>query len=523
MKKTIQRHPTLLIALLIPIFLSGCAALRPALDFDEIQIPPVDREFRAVWIATVANIDWPSQPGLSPEQQKAELREMFDRVRALNMNAVILQVRPAADALYESEYEPWSEYLTGAMGKAPEPYYDPLTFAVEEAHKRGLELHAWFNPFRARHPSARSEIDSGHVSVYNPGIVRTYGSHLWLDPGMDEARRYSLDVIIDVVQRYDIDGVHIDDYFYPYKERDSLDNLIDFPDSLSYACYLETVDGEPLSRDDWRRNNVDRFVEDLYREIKATKPHVKFGISPFGIWRPGYPEQIQGFDAYAEIYADAKLWLVSGWVDYFTPQLYWPIDQRAQSYPVLLEWWYRQNLYGRHLWPGNFTSRVTDSGNVRWPADEIVRQIELTRQQTGADGNVHFSMRAFQRNSDRLMQRIDTESYRTPALIPATPWLGTGEVSRPVITTELLGSDVYVTLSTHGHEPVWLWVVRSLRNDEWQTDILPGWYAGYRIVDRGTGVPPDAVAVSSVDRLGNESPAVLVQPGRNDLQRIVQN
>jgi uncharacterized lipoprotein YddW (UPF0748 family) len=510
------------IGLAVLFFISGCAIFRPSVDIDKMTIPPVEREFRAVWIATVANIDWPSRPGLPVERQQDELRALLDRVRALNMNAVILQVRPAADALYLSEYEPWSEYLTGTQGAAPEPFYDPLAFAVEEAHRRGLELHAWFNPFRAKHPSARSELDSTHAYYRNPEIVKHYGSHHWFDPGMEEAQDHSVRVMLDVVRRYDIDGVHLDDYFYPYKERDSLGAVIDFPDSISYARYLEGAAGEPLTKDDWRRNNVDRFIERLYREIKNEKPHVKFGVSPFGIWRPGYPAQIRGFDAFAEIYADAKLWLNNGWIDYFSPQLYWPIDQYEQSYPVLLRWWHEENTHRRHLWPGNFTSRVADQGQTIWPSEEIIRQIHTTRAQDGAEGNIHFSIRALVRNSDNLIQRIDADAYREPALVPASPWLDNTIPSRPIVRSDVLGSDVLLTLGTENNDDVWLWTIRSKHRREWRTEIIPGWKNGFRVRGDDAKRPPSVIAVTAVSRTGNESVTVLFGPDEGSTVRFIE-
>ena len=334
--------------------------------------PELAREFRAVWVATVGNIDWPSRRGLPAEVQQAELLAILDRAATIGLNAVVFQVRPGADALYPSSLEPWSEYLTGTMGVAPDPYYDPLEFAIREAHLRGMELHAWFNPYRARHPSARSPIASSHISRTHPDLVERYGTHLWMDPGEPEVQDRSVAVILDVVRRYDIDGVHIDDYFYPYQERTPRGRLIPFPDDASFARYRAA--GGPLQRNDWRRDNVDRLVERLYREIKQTKRWVKFGISPFGIWRPGYPAQITGLDAYETLYADARKWLANGWLDYFSPQLYWRIGQEAQSYPVLLDWWASQNSLDRHIWPGNYVDRV-GSGGVGWPAEEIVAQI----------------------------------------------------------------------------------------------------------------------------------------------------
>jgi len=285
-----------------------------------LPVTDLPREFRGVWVASVGNIDWPSRPGLPVEQQQAELIRILDTAVALGLNAVIFQVRPAADALYVSPLEPWSEYLTGTMGQPPQPLYDPLEFAIREAHLRGLELHAWFNPYRARHPSGRSPISPDHLSRTRPDLVKRYGTHLWMDPGEPEVQDRTVEVIVDVVRRYDIDGVHIDDYFYPYQERNRSGRLIAFPDDESYRRYRAV--GGDLPRDDWRRENVNTLVARLYREIKEAKRWVKFGISPFGIWRPGYPPSVQGLDAYGTFFAEARKWLANGCVDYFSPQLY---------------------------------------------------------------------------------------------------------------------------------------------------------------------------------------------------------
>ena len=385
------------------------------------QPPPVSREFRAVWVATVANIDWPSKPGLNAWEQQGELIAILNKAVALHLNAVILQVRPATDALYSSQLEPWSEFLTSQMGRPPEPMYDPLAFAVDEAHKRGLELHAWFNPYRSHHPAGKSEISTNHVSVTRPQLVRSYGRYLWLDPGDSAVRRHSTRVFLDVVKRYDIDGIHIDDYFYPYKERDSAGTIIDFPDSVTWNRYVAS--GGTLSRDDWRRRNVDVFVRDVYKQVKATKPWVKFGVSPFGMWRPGVPPQIKGFDAYSELYADSKKWLNEGWLDYFTPQLYWPIARQDASYPVLLSWWISENTKGRNIWPGNFTSRVGGTGENNWKTQEILDQISTTRLTQGAGGNVHFSAKVFMQDRDSIVEKLLAGPYAGPALVPASPWL----------------------------------------------------------------------------------------------------
>lgn len=367
--------------------------------------PPVPREFRAVWVATVGNIDWPSKPGLSTWDQQRELIAILDRSVALGLNAVIFQVRPGADALYASPYEPWAKFLTGRQGRAPEPPWDPLAFAVDEAHKRGLELHAWFNPYRAAY-TRDTLLARTHISQTNPGLVRQYGTFLWMDPGDPDVRRRSLRAIVDVVKRYDVDGVHIDDYFYPYPENDASGKKIDFPDATTYARYLKG--GGKLERDDWRRDNVNRFVEALYTDVHAVKPWVRVGISPFGIWRPGNPPQIKGFDAYAAIYADSKKWLQAGWADYFVPQLYWPIAAREQSYPVLYDWWLSQNTKKRHMWPGFATYRIAETGARRISSQEIIDEIDSTRARGGDQGHVHFSMAVLMKGPDSLFEAADS-------------------------------------------------------------------------------------------------------------------
>lgn len=494
-------------SLILVQFLAGTAWAQ------ETTAPPVPREFRAVWVATVSNIDWPSRPGLSAWDQQLELLAILNKAVTLNMNAVVLQVRPATDALYSSRLEPWTEYLAGQMGRPPEPYYDPLVFAVEEAHKRGLELHAWFNPYRSRHPSARSDISADHLSNTRPSLVRKYGRHLWLDPGDSAVRRHSVRVMADVVKRYDVDGIHMDDYFYPYKERDSAGVIIDFPDSVTWSAYVKS--GGRLSRDDWRRENVNEMVREAYRATKAAKPWVKFGISPFGVWRPGYPESIKGFDAYSELYADAKKWLNEGWVDYFTPQLYWPISRPDVSYPVLLRWWISENTKKRNIWPGNFTNRVGGTGDNVWKTQEILDQISVTRLEEGASGNVHFSARAFMQNRDSIVDRLIAGPYSGPALVPPSPWLDSIPPATPRVALRRDSATRAVSLHfvPGGRENVWRWVVRYRIGPEWTTRIFPGIQSSHMFQPSSSVTPPDEVVVSAVDRVGNESGAVVARYG----------
>lgn len=492
---------------------ASLAACAPALHLSTPAVrqgpPPVAREFRAAWIASVSNIDWPSRPGLSSAEQQDELLAILDRAVALNLNALILQVRPAADALYASTIEPWSPYLTGTMGQPPEPLYDPLAFAVAEAHRRGLELHAWFNPFRAKHATFQGELSANHLSQTHPYLVRRYGRSLWLDPGDPDVHRQSLAVILDVVHRYDIDGVHIDDYFYPYQERDPASNaLIPFPDDSTYLRH-----GNGMPRDDWRRQNVDRFVAELFAGVRRVKPHVKVGISPFGIWRPGYPADVTGFDAYASIYADARKWLNNGWLDYFSPQLYWRSDSPGQSYSSLLAWWIGENMRARHIWAGNFTSRTdTVAGPQSWRADELLRQIALTRAQPGAGGNVHFSMRALMRNRDSIADRLVAGPYSEAALVPPSPWLDSLPPATPTlhVTVDRASRSRILHVRPAGSEAPWLWLVSARHGRAWRTTILPGSTFSLPLARRAGRARPSEVWVTAVDRAGNESaPATL--------------
>jgi uncharacterized lipoprotein YddW (UPF0748 family) len=465
------------------------------------EIPPMPREARGVWVASVSNMDWPSKAGLSTDSQQAELRAILDRVKQLRMNLVILQVRPAGDALYASTLEPWSEYLTGTMGKAPEPFYDPLAFAISEAHARGLELHAWFNPYRARHPSAKSQAPPSHLSRARPDLVRKYGTHLWMDPGEPDVQEHSLRVILDVVKRYDIDGVHIDDYFYPYREYAS-GKLIDFPDEPSWRRYVNA--GGRLSRADWRRRNVDDFVRRLHEAVRATKPSVKLGISPFGIWRPGHPSSVSGLDAYVELYADSRKWLNHGWLDYFAPQLYWQIAAPQQGYAALLQWWTGENRFQRHVWPGNAAYRVRrDQQN--WPPEEISRQIALTRDNPGASGNIHFNMRTLLRDQGGVASVIRDSAYTFEAIMPRTPWLDNEAPLPPRI--RLNGHTLEIT-PARGEQPL-LFAVRMKVQDGWHAETIPASQARYSIA-RARGVLPEVVGVTAVDRHGNESIAVKI-------------
>ncbi len=462
--------------------------------------PALRREFRGVWVASVSNINWPSKPGLAAADQRRELTALLDRAAALKLNAVILQVRPGCDALYDSPYEPWSEYLTGAMGKAPDPPYDPLEYAVAQTHARGLELHAWVNPFRARHSSGKSAVSNDHVSRTHPDWVVAYGNQSWLDPGQQAVRQHSIRVILDIVRRYDIDGVHLDDYFYPYRIRDRAGQPIDFPDDRSWRAF--ELGGGGLDRADWRRKNINQFVEDLYQAVKAAKRSVKVGLSPFGIWRNRVPQGIEGLDAFEELYADSRWWIANGWADYFAPQLYWPISARQQSFPVLLDWWSKQNSLGRHLWPGLNAARV----GTQWPAGEIVQQVGIIRKQPGATGHIYWNIKPLERQNGALSTAVTQQLYSDAALVPASSWLDSQPPAPPRCQIE----DGSVRWSPAGSEPVRWWVVQALRGKTWMTEVLPRTCRSWSPSKTGGQLRVNRIAVSAVDQAGNSCPPVVL-------------
>jgi uncharacterized lipoprotein YddW (UPF0748 family) len=457
--------------------------------------PPVEREFRGLWVATVENIDWPSQRGLDSARQKQEMLAILDRAKALRFNVVIFQVRDSCDAYYESKIEPWSEYLTGRMGLAPSPFYDPLEFAVAEAHKRGLELHAWFNPYRARLRDLKTPVAANHVTVKRPELVRAYGKFYWLDPAEQGTRDYSLSVIMDVVRRYDIDGVHFDDYFYPYPEKVG-DKDLEFPDEAPWHRYQ--AEGGKLSRGDWRRDNVNRFVQSVYESVKREKPWVKFGISPFGIWRPLHPPQITGFDSFDKIYGDSRKWLAEGWLDYCAPQLYWPVDQKAQSFPVLLQWWAAENTRHRMLLAG---MKVNGWKGVSDEAKEEAREIDLTREHGNVSGQILWHARPLLQGSNGIAELLQNHLYAEPALVPAMPWLNSEAPAKPLLQVEHDGNELKLSWKTGGG-PVWQWVLRKKVQGHWTTEILPETKTSETVKASSL----EEAALGAVNRCGNASP-----------------
>jgi uncharacterized lipoprotein YddW (UPF0748 family) len=374
-------------------------------------------EMRAIWIATVNNIDWPSSPGLPVEDQKRELRELLDIVKQYNLNTVVFQIRPAADALYSSAIEPWSQWLTGEQGKAPEPFYDPLEYAITECRKRGLDIHAWLNPYRAVTDTANVTAPN-HISNIHPDWFLTYGKTVFFDPGLSETRDYVASVVGDIVRRYDIDAIHMDDYFYPYRIA-----KVSFPDDSSFARYPRRF--APDQHEEWRRDNINLIIRQISDSIKAIKPWVEFGISPFGVWRniekdPEGSMTKAGQTNYDDLYADILFWQKNGWIDYITPQIYWHIGFKVADYKVLSDWWSR-NAFGCLLYVGQAPYRIGRKTSYKeWrTSGEIIKQIKLDRTIPNISGSMFFSAKVLRKDPLRLKEKLTRDLYRFPSLPPS--------------------------------------------------------------------------------------------------------
>ena len=397
------------ILLFVALTLSGFAQNQPSPKY----------EFRAAWVATVNNIDWPSKPGLSVQQQKTEAIELLDLLAENGMNAVIFQVRPTADSFYPSKLEPWSRYLTGTPGK--DPGYDPLKFWIDEAHKRHMEFHAWINPFRVAQ-SANEPLSTSHIAFEHPEWIVKYGGKLYFNPALEETRQFIAAVVKDIVLHYDVDAIHCDDYFYPYPVAGEA-----FPDAIQFATNPYHFGPDQL--EDWRRHNVDLTIQLLAKTIKGTKPWVKFGISPFGVWRNIDKDSRgsmtrAGVTNYDDLYADILKWMQYGWIDYVTPQLYWHIGHPAANYITLIDWW-SKNAFGRDVYIGHGLYRIEDNSSTpEWTQPgQMPEQIRLTRQTPGIQGSVFYSAKHFKRNLLGLQDCLQTNFYARQALVPPMPWI----------------------------------------------------------------------------------------------------
>ncbi|MFN8242481.1 MAG: family 10 glycosylhydrolase [Ferruginibacter sp.] len=385
-----------------------CFFLLAALVSCRVAAAQPKTELRGVWIATVDNIDWPAKGNYNTDSQKIEFTRILDLHQRNGINAIFMQVRPAADAFYPSPYEPWSEWLTGRQGTPPSPYYDPLAFMIEEVHKRGMEFHAWINPYRAVFNINGSPLSPSHITRIHPEWFLTYGDKRYFDPGNKEVQQYVVNVVKDIVSRYNIDGVHMDDYFYPYRIPGK-----EFPDYGTYARY-----GNGMDKGDWRRSNTDSIIVMLSRAIKATKKDCLFGISPFGVWRNIDKDSLNGsrttgaMTNYDDLYANILLWLKMNWIDYVAPQLYWEFGHRTAPYEILLDWW-SKHTYGKDCYIG--LGAYKGGSNSIWRDKTMLpRQIEALRNTPHMKGMIFFSSKSLEKNLNGWSDSLRTNYFNTP-------------------------------------------------------------------------------------------------------------
>ena len=497
--------------LILVTFTKAYAQVTPAASPVPVK-PEPKREFRGVWIATVENIDWPSSPNMPADQQKKELTDRLDAHQQQGINAIMFQIRPAADALYAKSREPWSKWLTGKQGQAPTPFYDPLAFAIAEAHKRGMELHAWFNPYRATTDGHFDQLSPSHITRIKPEWFFTYGGIKLFNPGIPEVREYIVKVFLDVVDNYDIDGVHMDDYFYPYP--------IDGQHINDADAFAKYSDGYTDIKD-WRRHNVDTLIHMLSDSIGKHKPRVKFGISPFGIWANKYQNEdgtdTHGGSSYYELYADSKKWIEEGWVDYINPQLYWPIDDRSAPFNKLLDWW-SDHTFDRHLYIGMAAYRINERRKGKFKdRDQMPKQMQYLRNNPRVQGSVFFSSNSLLHNPLGFADSLKQNYYKHPALPPEMVWLDSIPPNPPRNVTATFvksGVDVKwdVPLLAKDNEPVYGYVVYRFDGTEKVNLNDPKYIIHIQYNDTPFYHDTTALAgkaylyvVTSIDRLKNES------------------
>ena len=372
------------------------------------QSPYPKREFRGAWIQAVNG----QFRGIPTEKLKQTLIDQLNSLQGAGINAIIFQVRPEADALYASQLEPWSRFLTGVQGQAPSPYWDPMQFMIDECHKRGMEFHAWINPYRVK-TSLKSELSPNHLYNIHPEWFVTYNNQLFFDPALPESRRHICMVVADIVSRYDVDAIHMDDYFYPYPAKG-----MDFPDDASFARY----GGGFTNRADWRRSNVNILIQKIHETIRGLKPWVKFGISPFGIYRNEKNDPLgsktNGLQNYDDLYADVLLWARNGWVDYNIPQIYWQIGHPAADYETLVKWW-AKNTENRPLFIGQSVMNTIQNADPKNPSmNQLPRKMALERAYQTIGGSCQWPASAVVENAGKYRDALVQEYHKYPALVP---------------------------------------------------------------------------------------------------------
>ncbi|WP_328476428.1 family 10 glycosylhydrolase [Actinoplanes sp. NBC_00393] len=461
------------------------------------------RELRGMWLTTVYNIDFPSKPGLPEAQVKAEYLRWLDLAVAHNHNAIFVHVRPSGDAFWPSKYAPWSNWLTGKLD-GTDPGWDPMAFMIDEAHKRNIEFHAWFNPYRGTQPAPSgagtdlAKLAPNHPLLAHPEWRIAYPQgrtgRLYFDPGVPEARKFVEDSMLEAVQKYDVDGVHFDDFFYPYPEKDQ-----DFPDDASFAKH-----GGGLTRADWRRENVNTLVREMQQRIRAIKPWVKFGISPFGIWRnQGEGSDTKGLESYSAIYADTRKWVREGWLDYIVPQLYWTIGFDKADYAKTLPWW-AETVKGSkvQLYIGMADYRIGEKGDWSDPA-QLDKQMQLN-DKFGVQGQVHYSAKQIRANRLGAVDIYRSRHYAGPALPPQMQQLPAAPPAAPRITGANRGKDGTLTFETAPGGQATSWAL--YRTGDTEAALVATGRAGAPVVDRKPPSGPATYCLTGLDRTGNEGP-----------------
>ena len=491
-------HSLIRFILLAFVFVLACAADGPS-----------KREFRAVWVATFHNIDWPSKKGLPSSDQKREFLELIARQKGNGMNALVVQVRPSGDAFYRSRWCPWSEYITGKQGQ--EPDYDPLEFMIKATHENNMEFHAWMNPFRAISHERFSSVHPSNVALTHPDWTIKYGERLYFNPGIPAVRRYLVAVIGEVVHNYDLDGIHFDDYFYPYQESGKY-----FDDMETFRQY-----GAGFSNiHDWRRNNIDTFIQMVSDSIRKDKPHVKFGISPVGVWRnksqdPHGSDSRSSYTSYDMLYADVRKWLENQWIDYVAPQLYWSTRHPSANYSKLLPWW-AENSFGRHVYVGHAMFKVKKNESRHWSnPEQLISQLHLNKAYDGISGSIFYSANSFEGNPYQIEDRLKKDFFKYPALVPGMAWKDSIPPLPPTnLRVSLVDDQVHLNwrlppVAADGERATYYVVYRFEKGDK----INLGSAANIVSIARNlnaidwTARPRKAYTyvVTSVDRLHNES------------------
>ncbi|WP_422080711.1 glycoside hydrolase family 10 protein [Ulvibacterium sp.] len=494
--------------LLIPLLATSCSIFNP--------IPQSKREFRGFWVATVVNIDWPKSGEDALEKQKADYLDILDFYEDMSFNAAIVQIRAAGDAFYESRSAPWSRFLTGKEGKAPNT--DILEWMIGETHKRGMEFHAWLNPYRATFDLNTEILSPIHDYYLHPEWMIRYGKKYYYDPGLPQVRKHLVSLMEEIVVNYEIDAIHFDDYFYPYKIKDEV-----FNDSLSYASnHLENQ-----SLEDWRRSNVDSLIKNVHLSIKSKKPWVQFGVSPFGVWKnkstdPQGSDTKAGQTTYEDLYADPLLWMEEGWIDYLVPQVYWSMDLPVASHRKIVDWW-SQNTQNTNLYIGNGAYKIRNNSDSAWNRKkELPSQLKLARKDDVVSGNVFFSAKSLMQNNRDVVDYLKKKYYASDALTPTSPLAQFPKKEEIPVISIYNGKDtILLNLNNSETYPYVLCYAsgKKVRSEYPIKKMLTRIYVGTKDrieIDKELAQGKKHIALTFLDKFGRESEPIVIHLDQTD-------